>query len=121
MAPDKIEIALEKIRNTVKVYISITLGVLLLIVGGWARAEVRIANNKEDLEYLREHAVNVNAFNSLRDVYRINSESLANLIKDPDLIKVVEDFNRRTKELENKIDLTLTEIVPRGVNEGGLP
>ena len=116
MAPDRIEIELRKMRTTLSWFVGASLTVLVLIVGGWGRAEVRVNENIKDIEYVRSHAVNKDAFINLMDTYKANVESITKLIGDPELQDVVNEFNLKTDAIVNRIMSSQTEITPRGAD-----
>ena len=75
---------------------------------------IHLSNNSE---YIRQNAVSIKAFAHLMDTYKINSECLSKLINDEDIQKIVLDFNQKTDAIVDRIILSETEIVPRGVIE----
>jgi hypothetical protein len=54
MAPDKIELELKKMRQTMTWFVGITIPILILIIGGWGRAEVRITNTSEIVQKIND-------------------------------------------------------------------
>jgi|WetSurMetagenome_2_1015567.scaffolds.fasta_scaffold227939_3 hypothetical protein len=115
MTNDRIEIELRKIRTTNNWFIGVSIAILLLIVGGWARADIKIQANDKDLEYLRMNALNKKAFYSHTEAQDKYQESISKIVQDENLREVINYFNNEMKKISDKIDATETEIVPRGI------
>ena len=75
-----------------------------------------IAQSKE-INYVRERALNKDAFINIVETYAVNTESLTKLITDPNIQLIVADFNRKTDAIINRMMSSETEIQPRGVTE----
>jgi hypothetical protein len=117
MAPDRIEVELRKMQRILLWYVGASLTMLVLIVGGWGRAEVRINNAMKQSDYVRDHALNKDAFFNLVDTYQANIESITKLINDEETRLVVKEFNAKTDAIINRIMAAQTEIVPRGAKK----
>lgn len=76
----------------------------------------QIVHISNDTEYIRQNAVNTDAFINLMDTYKANAESLTKLITDPNIKAVVNDFNAKTDAIVNRIISSQTEIIPRGAH-----
>ena len=72
---------------------------------------------EKDIEYVRSHAVSIEAFQNLIDAQRANNQALINLIGDPDIQDVANNFNTQIDEVIDRIISSQTEIVPRGAVE----
>jgi len=116
-APIIVEQEIRRMRRTLTWHIAASLSILVLIVGGWARAEVRIGNNTRDNEYTRQNALNKRAFITHIEAQETYEASISRLITDDEVRAVVEDFNKKMKEISDKITASQTEIVPRGSGE----
>ena len=116
-APIIVEQEIRRMRKTLNWHIAACLSILVLIVGGWSRAEVRISNNTKDNEYTRQNALNRKAFISHVEAQETYEASISRLITNDEVRAVVEDFNKKMKEINDKIDASQTEIVPRGAGE----
>lgn len=74
----------------------------------------RSIHAEKDIDYIRNSAVNKEAFLNLMETYKANSESLTKLINNEEVKAVVSDFNRKTDAIVSRIMASQTEIVPRG-------
>jgi uncharacterized lipoprotein YajG len=118
MAPDRIEIELAAMRKsitrTMTWMIAIVFAVLVLLVGGWARSEIKTANNTADIEAYRKAALNKQAFFSHVNSDQSYQDAIKELVSDPQIKAVIEEFNKRMDAIHDEIMATQTEIVPRG-------
>ncbi len=73
-------------------------------------------HNHNDIEYVREHALNKEAFFNESKARTNYNQSVTRLVTDEDIKKVVEDFNKKMDEIYDAIMATQTEIVPRGAS-----
>lgn len=109
-----VERELRRMRKTLNFYIAASLTILVLIVGGWARAEVRIGSNAKDNEYTRENALNKKAFISHVDSQEAYEQAVAKIVENHEAREALIYFNKRMNEINDKIAISQTEIVPRG-------
>jgi len=126
MAPEKMQEEFDKIHRKMNWFIGTALGImipcLILIIGGWARSEVKynehekaIVSLKDDFNYVRKNALNEKAFESHINADKLHKEAVDKLINDPVAKSAVEYFNKGWDDLNSKILEGQTEIVPRGI------
>ncbi len=112
-----VEQEIRRMRRTLTWHIGASLTILILLVGGWSRAEVRIGNNTKDIEYNRDNALNKKAFISHTEAQEAYEQAISKLITNPEAREAMEYFNKRMNEINDKISISQTEIVPRGARE----
>lgn len=94
----------------------VLIGAIIVMISSVAALTTAQVENRKDIEYVREQAFNRTAAFKLVDAMNAKNASVQELIKDEDIKKAIEYFDKEMAKITDDIISWNSSINPRGVS-----